>query len=64
MSDVKNYQRAVVTKKGKKYVFANNDGARGFYRKMGFRESGRIPKAIFYKGRYVDQVLMYLDLKR
>lgn len=44
------------------YVFANNKRARYFYRKVGLRESGRIPKAILYKGKYVDQMFMYLEL--
>jgi RimJ/RimL family protein N-acetyltransferase len=45
------------------FVFANNKRARYFYRKVGFRDCGRIPKAILYKGKYVDQVFMYVDLE-
>lgn len=44
------------------YVYANNKRARYFYKKIGFRECGRIPKAILYRGKYVDQVFMYVDL--
>lgn len=43
-------------------VFANNQVARAFYRKVGFRKAGRIPKAILYRGAYVDQIFMYLPL--
>ena len=35
-----------------------NKVARGLYEKHGFRETGRIPKAIRHKGKYYDEVLM------
>lgn len=44
------------------YVFANNKRARNFYQKMGFKETGRIPKVILYKGKFIDQVFMWVDL--
>lgn len=44
-------------------VFGNNARAIHFYQKFGFRECGRIPGGIFYKKKYIDDVIMYLDLK-
>jgi L-amino acid N-acyltransferase YncA len=28
------------------------------YEKFGFKECGRIPKSLFYKGEYVDEIVM------
>lgn len=39
-------------------VFAINDRAKHLYEKFGFREFGRLPKGIFYKGKYVDEIYM------
>jgi ribosomal protein S18 acetylase RimI-like enzyme len=39
-------------------VFANNQPAINLYRKMGFVETGRIPKRFFKDGTYVDEVIM------
>ena len=39
-------------------VYEKNLPALNLYRKMGFKEVGRIPKAIFWKGRYVDDIKM------
>lgn len=39
--------------------FANNFRAIHVYEKMGFVKYGVLPKAIFYKGEYVDEVQMY-----
>ena len=44
------------------HVFGNNERAIRVYQRIGFEECGRIPGAIFYKGKYVDDVLMCLDL--
>ena len=38
---------------------ANNPVASGLYRKLGFREFGRCPKAFWFKGKYVDEIYMY-----
>lgn len=43
-------------------VFENNRRARHFYRKIGFVECGRIPKGIYYRGEYIDSVMMCLEL--
>ncbi len=41
-------------------VFANNEKAIHLYKKFGFREEGRLPKAIKnLNGEYIDNVMMY-----
>ena len=44
-------------------AFATNKKAQALYRKAGFKEIGRIPKAIYKNGRYIDMVRMTLELK-
>jgi len=44
--------------------FENNARALHVYRKAGFAEAGKIPKAIFYKGEYLADVMMCLDLQQ
>ncbi len=44
------------------HVFANNDRARRVYEKVGFKETGRIPKGIYRKNKYIDRVIMTLAL--
>lgn len=44
-------------------VFADNKRAIALYKKMGFKEYGRLPKACKLKdGTYIDQVCMVLEL--
>lgn len=43
-------------------VMETNKTARQLYEKAGFRESGRIPKGILKKGKYIDLVRMTLEL--
>jgi RimJ/RimL family protein N-acetyltransferase len=43
-------------------VFATNGRARHVYEKIGFREVGKMPKAIFKGGEYIDSVRMALEL--
>jgi len=43
-------------------VFSNNKPAISLYRKMGFRKVAVIPKQYQYKGRFVDEIIMLLDL--
>jgi RimJ/RimL family protein N-acetyltransferase len=43
-------------------VFATNDRARHVYEKVGFREVGRIPQALFKYERYIDEILMAVEL--
>jgi len=39
-------------------VFANNQHAINLYRKMGFVETGRVPKRFFKDGIYIDEIIM------
>ena len=43
-------------------VFADNEGARRLYERLGFVGCGRYPRAIKRGARYVDEDLMILDL--
>lgn len=42
--------------------FAENKPAIGLYEKMGFKEYGRLPKALQHQGEKMDQVEMYKEL--
>ena len=42
--------------------FSTNVPACNLYKKMGFKEVGRIPQALFHKGAYVDEIEMVLPL--
>lgn len=46
------------------HVFENNIRARHVYGKIGFQECGRMPRGIYHKGQYIDDILMYLDMER
>lgn len=43
-------------------VFANNPQTIKMYENFGFKEYGRLPNGIIYKGRRVDHVSMYKNL--
>jgi len=43
-------------------VFASNDRARHLYKKMGFEETGKIPRGICRKGEYIDLIRMTMTL--
>jgi len=43
-------------------VFGTNKTAKALYSKMGFKETGKIPKAIYKKGTYIDLIRMTLEL--
>lgn len=43
-------------------VFHKNKIAQKLYEKLGFKQVGRIPKAILYKNKYIDKIIMYLKL--
>jgi len=43
-------------------VFDTNKIAKGLYKKIGFEETGRIPKGILRKGKYIDLIRMTLEL--
>lgn len=43
------------------WVNAENDAARRFYSKLGFRDCGRVPGGIVANGRAIDDMLMCLE---
>lgn len=43
-------------------VFAANKPALNLYRKLGFREYGRLPNGLKYRGELMDDILMYKTL--
>lgn len=44
-------------------VYAENESGLALYRKVGFREHGRMPKVFKQHGRYHDEISMHLLLK-
>lgn len=44
-------------------MYAPNNIACTLYQSLGFQEYGRLPKGVFYKGQYVDRILMYKNLE-
>jgi ribosomal protein S18 acetylase RimI-like enzyme len=44
-------------------VMGMNKAAIGLYEKMGFRKAGVIPNKVLRKGRHIDIVVMYADLR-
>lgn len=45
-------------------VFANNPLAHNFYKKLGFKEYGKLPGGVFHKGEYRDHIYMFREVKR
>jgi len=45
-------------------VFESNDRARHVYEKVGFKETGRIPKELFKDGKYIDHTYMVKELTK
>jgi RimJ/RimL family protein N-acetyltransferase len=45
-------------------VFSTNAAAIRLYEKMGFEKAGTIPDKIFRRGRYYDEDVMFLDLRK
>jgi ribosomal protein S18 acetylase RimI-like enzyme len=43
-------------------VFDSNELAKRLYRKMGFKEAGRIQRGVYKNGKYVDLIQMTLEL--
>lgn len=43
-------------------VYENNLPALKLYRKLGFKEVGRTPKGVYWKGKYIDDVRMAKEL--
>lgn len=44
-------------------VFGNNPLAKNIYEKFGFKEYGRLPKGSLLKGKYVDHIYMYKNIR-
>lgn len=44
-------------------VYGPNDVAKNLYIKLGFKEHGLLPKGIWYKNTYIDEIWMYLEVK-
>lgn len=43
-------------------VFGTNNTAKALYTKMGFKDAGKIPRAVYKNGKYVDLIRMTLEL--
>lgn len=43
-------------------VYSNNLPAIALYKKLGFREIGRTPKGVCWKGAYIDDIRMALEI--
>jgi len=44
-------------------VFGENTHAQKLYEKIGFKKCGEIPEMIYFHGRYISAITMYLKLK-
>ncbi len=44
-------------------IFGNNTLAKSMYEKFGFKEYGRLPKGSLHKGKYVDHIYMYKNIR-
>lgn len=44
-------------------VFEYNPVAMTMYKNFGFKEFGRLPKGIFYKGKYIDHIYLYKNVE-
>jgi RimJ/RimL family protein N-acetyltransferase len=55
--------RAMGLKVLKLSAFENNERAIHVYAKVGFIQTGRIPKKFFREGKYVDEIIMALLLE-
>jgi len=43
-------------------VLKNNLPAIALYKKLGFKKTGEIPRSVFWRGRYVDLIIMALQI--
>ncbi len=43
-------------------VYGKNLKAQNLYKKIGFKECGRLKKGLLYKGKYIDDIKMYKEL--
>lgn len=44
-------------------VFGNNPIAIGLYKSLGFKEYGKLPGGLLYRGQPQDEILMYYEVK-
>ncbi len=44
-------------------VYSPNIAAQSLYKKLGFKTAGIVPKGVWYKGTYIDEIKMYLPLQ-
>jgi RimJ/RimL family protein N-acetyltransferase len=44
------------------HVYQPNEQAYKLYESVGFKEYGRLPKGVYYKNEYCDEIDMYLEL--
>jgi RimJ/RimL family protein N-acetyltransferase len=56
-------RKELKTKVLRLFYFQPNEHAKHVYEKLGFRETGRIPKGVTHYGKYHDQVMMVKVLK-
>jgi RimJ/RimL family protein N-acetyltransferase len=42
-------------------VYSINTNAQNLYKKLGFKDTGCLPKQILYRGQYIDEIKMYLE---
>lgn len=43
-------------------VFGDNAPAIALYKKLGFKQYGRLPKGLLYKAKYMDEIFMYKNV--
>jgi len=43
-------------------VYSLNTTAQNLYKKLGFKDAGCLSKTILYRGQYIDEIKMYLEL--
>lgn len=43
-------------------VYGPNAIAKSLYEKIGFKEFGRLPKGVWYRNDYIDEISMYLEI--
>ena len=44
-------------------IFDGNVKAKSMYEKFGFKEYGRLPKGVLHKGKYIDHIYMYKNIR-
>jgi RimJ/RimL family protein N-acetyltransferase len=64
MKEAIKWARGIGVDKLELTVFPHNEPAKALYRKLGFQEEGLLRRRYFIGGRYVDAMLMGLDLDR